>query len=131
MAEHCGTSAPISIPLATCTKRRELGTYTVECLATVKNCFVNVTPVVTWNLCGKKTKKDVDYHVTFSINIAYILYIIRIAYVVRIIVLIGRQFCAIFENAYNIANNSILLQTLRKNLVVCYVSWKMDKSEFL
>lgn len=78
MAEHCGTSAPISIPLATCTKRRELGTYIVECLATVKNCFVNVTPVVTRNLV-KKAEKDIDY-VTFSINIAYILYIIYILY---------------------------------------------------
>lgn len=40
-----------------CTKRRELGTYIVECLATVKNCFVNVTPVVTRNLYEKRPRK--------------------------------------------------------------------------
>lgn len=73
MAEHCGTSAPISIPLATCTKQRELGTYTVN--ATVKNCFVNVTPVVT-RISMKKTEKDMNYHVTFSINIAHFIYCI-------------------------------------------------------
>lgn len=86
MAEHCGASAPISIPLATCTKRRELGTYTVECLATVKNCFVNVTPVVARNLYTKGQERYIDYHVTFSINIARILYRTRCQNIVLTVV---------------------------------------------